>query len=99
MHLTTVSRSIPALLNSIFPGIGKTTRAYIEQAMNQTFEAADRTGSKIIVLHAGRYLPGDRENAVHTFHDFLDQYPDERYILENLPDLKTTPPFLGTSPR
>ena len=73
--------------------------AHIEDAMAQTCEAADRTESKIIVLHAGRYLPGDKETAITQFHDFLDLYHDPRFILESLPDLQQGYPYLGTTPR
>ncbi|MFH0966080.1 MAG: hypothetical protein V1862_00130, partial [Methanobacteriota archaeon] len=31
-------------------------------------------------------------------HDFLDQYHDNRFILENLPDLQIGLPYLGTTP-
>lgn len=79
-------------------GRGENVRSYIEEAMAQTSEAADRTGSEIIVLHAGRYRPGEREEAIATFHTFLDTYPDDRYILETLPGLRNGYRFLGTTP-
>ena len=99
IHAPHHSQKINPCAPELYPtGDSHETRQYIEEAMYQTFEAADRTGSDIIVLHAGRYLQGNLEESVHTFHEFLDQYPDERYILENLPDLKVQPQFLGTSP-
>lgn len=73
-------------------------KAHIESAMSQTLEAADRTGSKIIVLHAGRCQQGQRDEAIARFHNFLDMYPDPRYILESLPDLQRGPTYLGTTP-
>lgn len=79
-------------------GRGDDLRNYIEEAMAQTSEAADRTGSEIIVLHAGRYRPEERSEAIATFHAFLDVYPDDRYILETLPDLKHGYRFLGITP-
>lgn len=72
--------------------------AFFDEAMAQTLEAADRTGSEIIVLHAGRYLPGQREEAITRFAEFLDRYPDRRYILESLPDLSPGPRYLGILP-
>jgi hypothetical protein len=71
---------------------------HIETAMTQTFEAADRTCSRIIVIHAGRYQHGHKEEAIARFHEFLDKYPDPRYSLESLPDLQQGPAYLGTTP-
>lgn len=71
---------------------------HIEEAMNQTWEAADRTESEVIILHAGRYQQGKKEEAIDTFHAFLDEYPDKRYILESLPDLQTGYAYLGITP-
>jgi hypothetical protein len=88
-------------INPCAPGLfldPKSAGNFIENAMNQTCEAADRTGSDIIVLHAGGYIPGNREEAIRTFHEFLDLYPDDRYILESLPILINEPLFLGVTP-
>lgn len=93
-HLHQVNPCAPGLYGEGKEPIAK----YLDQAMSQTFEAADRTGSDIIVLHAGRFLQGQKEDAIETFHDFLDQYPDRRYVLENLPDIPGIHPFLGMSP-
>ena len=94
-HMQRVNPCAPELYSDRGPEDIKT---HIETAINQTCEAADRTGSEIIVLHAGRYLPGDQENAISQFHDFLDQYYDKRFILESLPDLQRGYPYLGTTP-
>lgn len=93
-HFHQVNPCDPDLYSSGIPDIGD----HIESAMSQTLEAADRTGSEIIVLHAGRYRHDQREEAIARFHNFLDLYPDPRYILESLPDLQRGPTYLGTTP-
>jgi len=69
--------------------------AWIEAALAQTAEAADMTGADKIVLHAGRHLPGRRDEAEATFAAFLDDYFDPRFILENLPSVYADYPLLG----
>ncbi len=93
-HGQQVNPCAPAL----YPEGKEDISGYIDEAMAQTQEAADRTGSEIIVLHAGRYLPGQKEEAITSFQEFLDRYPDRRYILESLPDLSPGPRYLGVSP-
>lgn len=94
-HTQQVNPCAPDLFST---GITGDIHDHIEIAMSQTLEAADRTCSEIIVLHAGRYQKGDFDEAVCRFHEFLDKYPDRRYILESLPDLSSGPAFLGTTP-
>ena len=72
---------------------------YIEEAMAQTYEAADALGAEVIVLHAGRYLPGERAAAEDEFPNFLDRYPDPRLTLENLPAVYAGYPLLGNDAR
>lgn len=60
-------------------------REVIDAAICQSFEAADRLGSPLIVLHAGVYEEGMYGEAVAEFLAFTDRYPDSRFILENLP--------------
>ncbi len=93
-HFQQVNPCDPDLFSSGIEDINR----HIETAMYQTFEAADRTGSETIVIHAGRYRHGDKEEAIARFHTFLDQYPDPRYVLESLPDLQRGPVYLGTTP-
>lgn len=93
-HFHHVNPCDPDLYSSGIPDI----KTHIESAMCQTLEAADRTGSEIIVLHAGRYQQDHKEEAIARFHNFLDLYPDPRYILESLPDLQRGPTYLGTTP-
>ena len=71
--------------------------AYIEEAVSQTFEAADVLGAETIVLHAGRYKPGGRAETVEGFAGFLDRYNDPRFTLENLPAVHAGRPFLGNT--
>ena len=71
--------------------------AHIELAMNQTFEAADTLGAETIVLHAGRYRPGEHAAAEEEFSRFLDHYFDPRLTLENLPAVFRGRPMLGTT--
>jgi endonuclease IV len=73
----------------------KEIEAWIESALVQTAEAADRTGADRIALHAGRYLPGRRDEAEATFAAFLDDHFDLRFILENLPSVYADYPLLG----
>ena len=94
-HTQRVNPCAPGLFTE---GISGKVTDHIERAMYQTYEAADRTGSDIIVLHAGRYLPGEKAEAIAAFHDFLDRYPDTRYVLESLPDLTPGPRYLGITP-
>jgi len=72
--------------------------AHIEQAMTQTFEAADTLGAETIVIHAGRYLPGEHTAARDGFHRFLDRYFDPRLTLENLPAVYRATPCLAMTP-
>ena len=72
---------------------------HIEQAMNQTLEAADTLGAETIVLHAGRYLPGEHAAALNEFPRFLDCYFDPRITLENLPSVYAGYPLLGNDAR
>lgn len=73
--------------------------AHIEQAMTQTFEAADTLGAETIVIHAGRYLPGEHTAARDGFHRFLDRYFDPRLTLENLPAVYRGYLLLGNDAR
>lgn len=70
---------------------------WMEDALALTAEAADVTGATRIVLHAGRYLPGRREEAEATFASFLDDHFDPRFILENLPAVYAGYPLLGNT--
>ncbi|ABN56481.1 MULTISPECIES: TIM barrel protein [Methanoculleus] len=72
-------------------------KAYIEEAMSRTLEAADTLGAETIVLHAGRYEPGGRSAAEDTFADFLDRNADPRLTLENLPAVYAGYPLLGNT--
>jgi endonuclease IV len=72
-------------------------RNHIEEMMAQTYEAADVLGTEVIVLHAGRYLPGERAAAEDEFPNFLDRYPDPRLTLENLPAVYAGYPLLGNT--
>ncbi len=72
-------------------------RAHIEEAMSQTFEAADTLGAKTIIIHAGWYEPGGRPTAREEFHRFLDRHFDPRLTLENLPAVFCGRPMLGTT--
>lgn len=78
--------------------INRDVHEHIEEAMVQTLEAADRTRSEIIILHAGRYQTSMKEEAINTFHSFIDQYPDNRYVIESLPNLQTGYQYLGITP-
>ncbi len=71
--------------------------AHIEEAMNQTLEATDTLGAETVVLHAGRYEPGDRAAAEETFAAFLDHHNDPRLTLENLPVVHAGYPLLGNT--
>jgi sugar phosphate isomerase/epimerase len=73
--------------------------AHIETAMAQTYEAADALGAGIIVLHAGRYRPGEHAAARHEFPRFLDRHFDPRLTLENLPAVYAGYPLLGNDAR
>lgn len=95
-HLHHINPCAPELYT---PDTSGSVQEYYDTMMSMTAEAADRTGSSIIVLHAGRYRRGTREEAISRFHDFLDRYPDRRYILETLPDLTPGPRFLGITPK
>jgi sugar phosphate isomerase/epimerase len=70
---------------------------WVEEALALTVEAADVTGARQIVLHAGRHLPGRREEAETTFAAFLDDHFDPRIILENLPAVYAGYPLLGNT--
>ncbi|MBT0732132.1 xylose isomerase [Methanoculleus bourgensis] len=74
-------------------------RKHIELAMTQTFEAADTLGAETIVLHAGRYRPGEHAAALNEFPRFLDHYFDPRITLENLPSVYAGYPLLGNDAR
>ena len=72
-------------------------RAHIEGMMNLTYEAADTLGADAIVLHAGRYPPGERREAEEEFPRFLDAWADPRLTLENLPSVFAGYPLLGNT--
>jgi endonuclease IV len=72
-------------------------RSHIEHGLHQTFEAADRLNSTLIVIHAGWYRKGERSAATQGFCEFLDRYADPRMILENLPSVFLGRPMLGTT--
>ena len=73
--------------------------AHIDLAMSQTLEAADTLGAETIVLHAGRYLPGEHAAALEGFSRFLDHHFDPRLTLENLPAVYAGYPLLGNTAR
>jgi len=73
------------------------SREMIEEAMAQTFEAADTLRSPSIVIHAGTCDPAEKEEGMETFHEFLDTFSDPRLILENLPSIYGSDYFLGTT--
>lgn len=68
---------------------------HIAYAMEATFEAADRTGAPVIVLHPGRFEPGKRDDSVDTLREFLSTWRDPRLVLENLPSVYGELRFLG----
>jgi len=70
---------------------------YLDQAMNQTYEAADTLRAGLIVLHAGWFEEGERASASAGFSEFLDRHHDPRLILENLPARFRGRPMLGTT--
>jgi len=72
-------------------------KKHIEQAMNQTLEAADALGAETIIIHAGWYEPGGRSTALEEFSRFLDRHFDPRFTLENLPAVFRGRPMLGTT--
>ena len=72
-------------------------KKHIEQAMNQTLEAADALGAETIIIHAGWYEPGGRSAALDEFSRFLDRHFDPRLTLENLPAVFRGRPMLGTT--
>jgi sugar phosphate isomerase/epimerase len=72
-------------------------REKLDAAMQQTFEAADTLGSPLIILHAGVYEAGTRDEAVAGFLAFRETYPDRRLVLENLPAFFRGVPMLGTT--
>ncbi|TAJ45288.1 TIM barrel protein [Methanofollis fontis] len=72
-------------------------QAWTESALAETLEAADITTADRIVLHTGRYLPGERAEAETTFAAFLDKHFDPRFILENLPSVYADYPLLGNT--
>lgn len=72
---------------------------HIAYAMEASFEAADRTGAPVIVLHPGRFEAGRREEAVATVREFLSVWSDPRIILENLPTVYGDLRFIGDTAR
>ena len=74
---------------------GTASARQVEDAMARTFEAADLLRACAIVLHAGEYAPGRREEAVAAFSEFLDRYRDPRFLLENLPPHRGHMQMLG----
>jgi endonuclease IV len=70
-------------------------REVIDAAICQSFEAADRLGSPLIVLHAGTYEEGTYGDAVEEFSAFTDRYRDRRFILENMPAVFRGQQMLG----
>ena len=75
----------------------KEIKEHIGLAMSQALEAADVLGAETIVLHAGRYKPGERSAAEEEFSRFLDAWTDPRFTLENLPSVYAGYPLLGNT--
>ncbi|MHC1625738.1 MAG: TIM barrel protein [Methanoculleaceae archaeon] len=71
---------------------------HIAYAMEACFEAADRTGAPVIVLHPGRFEAGRREEAVENLREFLSVWSDPRIVLENLPTVYGDLRFIGDTP-
>ncbi|HTY14424.1 MAG TPA: TIM barrel protein [Methanoregulaceae archaeon] len=93
-HLQGVNPCFPSAIDPENPWHA---RKSLESALIQTFQMADELSSPMIVLHAGHYPKGMREEAFSGFSDFLDRYFDPRYILENLPEVFRDLIFIGTS--
>jgi endonuclease IV len=70
---------------------------WTEHAMAITAEAADTLASPHIVLHAGRYEDGTKAEACEGMNRFLDRYYDDRFILENLPEVYGGYHLLGST--
>ncbi len=87
----------PCFPSAVDPKNPAKARECLESALNQTFRMADELESPIIVLHAGHYPQGMREEAFRGFSDFLDHHFDPRYVLENLPEVFRDLNFIGTS--
>jgi sugar phosphate isomerase/epimerase len=93
-HPQGVNPCFPSAVDPENPG---KARKCLESALGQTFQMADELRSPMIVLHAGHYPKGMQEEAFLGFFDFLDNYFDPRYILENLPEVFRDLIFIGTS--
>ena len=93
-HLHGVNPCFPLATD---PGDPGRARECLESALNQTFQMADELRSPMIVIHAGHYPEGKKEEAFSGFADFLDRYFDPRYVLENLPEVFRDLRFIGTS--
>jgi sugar phosphate isomerase/epimerase len=93
-HLQGVNPCCPSAVD---PGNPDRARETLESALGQTLLMADELQAQCIVLHAGHYPDGQREEAFLGFADFLDHYFDPRYILENLPEIFRDLKFIGTT--
>jgi sugar phosphate isomerase/epimerase len=93
-HLQGVNPCCPCAVDPGHPG---RARKNLESALGQTLLMADELQAQCIVLHAGHYQEGQREEAFFGFVDFLDRYFDSRYILENLPEIFRDLKFIGTT--
>jgi sugar phosphate isomerase/epimerase len=93
-HLQGVNPCCPSAADPGHPGKALET---LESALCQTLQMADELRTPRIVLHAGHYEKGLREEAFCGFADFLDHYFDPRYILENLPEIFRDLTFIGTT--
>ncbi len=93
-HLHGVNPCYPSAVN---PGNPGQALEALESALCQTLQMADELRTPAIVLHAGHYPDGRREEAFQGFTDFLDRYYDPRFILENLPEIFRDLKFIGTT--
>ncbi|HVP94910.1 MAG TPA: TIM barrel protein [Methanoregulaceae archaeon] len=93
-HLHGVNPCCPTDVDPESPGNALET---LESALCQTLQMADTLGAPAIVLHAGHYKEGQREEAFLGFTDFLDRYYDPRFLLENLPEIFRDLTFIGTT--
>ena len=60
---------------------------------------ADELNTTAVVIHAGRYEAGKKNEAYAGFSAFLDTYYDPRFILENLPAVYRDMQFIGLTAR
>ncbi|MEN6341489.1 MAG: TIM barrel protein [Methanospirillum sp.] len=93
-HEDGVNPAEPTAPGDLSPAEG---RARLEAGMTAALEVADLLDAGTVVFHAGCVVRHDVDEALVAMAAFLDDWPDPRLVLENMPAVHRDLSFVGTS--